>query len=144
MSPALARYNQDHVPSPDKVRVGAQIRIPPPEVLEARFPELFRSTGRRDALVAPAGGESSPSHSGAQAGLYLDSTGRPVYRVGKKDTLSRISRTYLGRGIPLDRNTRTQRGSAEESPKPSKPGMVLRMPADAGRVGVVPTSPFDR
>src|SRR5690606_26427923 len=39
---ALARYNQDRVVKPEQLQSGMKIVIPPPEVLEDRFPELLK------------------------------------------------------------------------------------------------------
>jgi nucleoid-associated protein YgaU len=133
---ALARYNRDRVPDPNKLRMGVKIRIPPPEILEAQFPELFGGAVRRDASVAPAGGVSSTPRQPRQAGLVLDSTGRPHYCAGKNDTLIQIARQCLGRPSRwteiLDMN-RHQLTNAESL----KPGMLLRMPADAKPASVV-------
>jgi hypothetical protein len=140
---ALARYNRDRVPDPNKLKVGVKVRIPPPEVLEAQFPDLLGGTVRRDASVTPAGGVSSAARQRRQVGLFVDSGGRPHYCTGKSDTLSQIARQYLGRPTRwteiLDLN-RHQLPNAESL----KPGMVLRMPADARPVSVVNGRPPGR
>ncbi len=141
--PALARYNQDRVPHPDKLRRGVRLRIPPPEVLEARFPELFHRAGHRDAMVSPAGGTSAHSSGAAQSGLFLDAAGHPHYRVGKHDTLSLIARRYLARASRWTEILALNHDRLK-SPETLKPGMILRMPADAGRVAVFPGSPASR
>lgn len=132
--PALARYNQQIVPHPEKLPLGVHLLIPPPEVLEAQYPELFRKMTRRDGQVSPAGGsiEAAPS---SQAGLFLNSSGAPLYRVGKSDTLSRIAQRSLGRA---SRWTEIFEMNRDRLPGPEslKPGMVLRLPPDAARVAV--------
>ena len=141
--PALARYNHDRVPHPDKLRRGIHLRIPPPEVLEAHFPELFRRPGHRDAMVSPAGGTSVHSSGPAQPGLFLDAAGHLHYRVGKHDTLSRIAQRYLGRGSRWS-EILAMNHHRLKSPETLKPGMILRMPADAGRVAVFSGPPSSR
>lgn len=141
--PALAKYNQDRIPDPEKLKVGELILIPPPEVLEGRFPELFRRPGRRDGMVSPAGGSSSFPSQAADFGLFLDPSGRPVYRVGKNDTLSRVAQRCLGRASRWTEILRLN-GDLLKRPESLKPGMVLRLPADAARVAVTPDGASSR
>ncbi len=141
--PALARYNHGRVPHPNKLRRGVRLRIPPPEVLEANFPDLFHRSGHRDALVSPAGGTSASPSGAAQPGLFSDAAGRPHYRVGKHDTLSRIAQRYLARASRWTEILALNHDRLQ-SPETLKPGMILRMPADAGRVTVFSGSPSSR
>ncbi|MEZ6146022.1 MAG: LysM domain-containing protein [Planctomycetaceae bacterium] len=141
--PALAQYNQDRVPHPDKLKVGVKLRIPPPEVLETRFPNLFRTTNRRDTMIAPVGGQSPNSAAAAQSELFRDRQGRPVCRVGEDDTLSSLAQRYLGRSSRWT-EIYGMNGDQLKSPETLKPGMILRLPADATRIAVDRKDPFGR
>ncbi len=133
--PALAQYNKDRVPHPDKLKLGVKLRIPPPEVLEGRFPNMFRTTNRRDTLISPTGAQATHTSTTAQAGFFLDRQGRPVCRVGEDDTLTRIAQRYLGRSSRWT-DIYGMNGDQLKSPETLKPGMILRLPADATRVAV--------
>ena len=141
--PALAQYNKDSIPHPDKLPLGVKVRIPPPEVLESRYPNMFRTTNRRDTLISPTGALSQNPASTPQSGLLRDQQGRPLYRVGKSDTLSKIAQRYLGRS---SRWTEILRMNSDQlkSPESLKPDMVLRLPSDASRVAVDNSNPFGR
>lgn len=140
--PALAQYNRDVIPHPDKLALGLQLRIPPPEVLERQYPDLFRRQALRDGMVAPAG-NTMPSSESAQPGLYIDSQGRPQYRVDKSDTLSGIAQRYLGRGSRWTEILALNRDQLQ-TPESLKPGMILDLPGDASRISVLSDQPFSR
>ncbi|MCA9074422.1 MAG: LysM peptidoglycan-binding domain-containing protein [Planctomycetaceae bacterium] len=141
--PALAQYNKDRIPHPDKLSLGVKVRIPPPEVLESRYPNMFRTANRRDTMISPTGALSQNSSSPPQPGLLQDQQGRPLYRVGKSDTLSKISQRYLGRSSRWTEIFRMN-GDQLKSPESLKPGMVLRLPPDASRIAVDNSNPFGR
>jgi len=121
---ALAEYNKHRIPVPEKMKPGMYVLVPHVEVLHQRYPQL---TG---------GGPRDPAES-APAGFFIDENGQPCYRVGKGDTLTDIAQKYLGRssrwvqihGMNQDRL---------ENGKILKIGSVLRLPADASQVVLVP------
>ncbi|MBX3439298.1 MAG: LysM peptidoglycan-binding domain-containing protein [Planctomycetaceae bacterium] len=132
---ALARYNQDRVPNPDKLPLGVNIRIPAPETLEMQFPDLFSQVRQRDSLVTLTSGGASSTGTGVHPGLFLDPTGRPHYRVDKSDTLTRIAQRHLGKSSRWTEILAMNQDRLK-TPETLKPGMILRMPADAGAVAV--------
>ncbi len=124
---ALAMFNQATVSDPRRLRPGMRLSVPEPQVLEERYPQLFPS--RRSSTAAESSAAKTP-------GLYVDRDGRPVYRVGSQDSLSRIAQRHLGRAsrwvqiYELNRDKLT-------GPTALRPGMTLAMPADASAVSRV-------
>jgi nucleoid-associated protein YgaU len=141
---ALGRYNRDRIPHADKLVLGATLRIPPPEVLESTFPELFQVRPHRDGLVAPAGGGGDAGvGSEPAAGLFVTPAGERRYRVGRNETLTSIAAQVLGRGsrwIELYNLNRDQLAT----PESLKIGMELKLPPAASRVGVAPAPSLSR
>jgi nucleoid-associated protein YgaU len=137
---ALARYNRDRVAKPEHLQSGMKIVIPPPEVLEDRFPELFQPAAQPGPTISPMSGTSS---SAPQAGLFLDEMQRPFYRVGEKDTLSTIAQQYLGRSSRWTEIYDLNKDRLQ-SPSTLTIGMELKLPPDASRVRVSPAGGFDR
>ncbi|NOX57113.1 MAG: LysM peptidoglycan-binding domain-containing protein [Planctomycetes bacterium] len=91
---ALALYNKHRVPDPQRMRPGTKIETPAPDVLKARFPQLFARVKAAGGDRAPAGGKGK---SEAPPGFFLGLSGEPLYRVGKSDTLTQIAQKHLGR-----------------------------------------------
>lgn len=137
---ALSKYNQDRVSKPESLRTGMKIRIPPPEVLERQFPELFRSESSQPGSITPINATSMPA---LRPGLFLGAQHQAYYRVGQHDTLSSIAQQHLGRSsrwteiYDLNRDQLT-------SPATLTIGMELKLPADAGVSGVSPAGGFGR
>jgi nucleoid-associated protein YgaU len=138
---ALARYNRDRVAKPEQLQSGMKILIPPPEVLEDRFPELFRRAAQGSATISPMSGTSSAAP--AEPGLFLDEMQRPFYRVGEKDTLSSIARQHLGRESRWTEIYDLNK-SRLKSPSSLTIGMELKLPPDADTLRVSPAGGFDR
>jgi nucleoid-associated protein YgaU len=138
---ALARYNQDRVAKPEHLQSGMKIIIPPPEVLEDRFPQLFRRTAEGNSTISPISGVTSSA--AAEPGLFLDPQQRPFYRVGEQDTLSSIARQHLGRESRWAEIYELNEDRLK-SPSALTIGTELKLPTDASGVRVSPAGGFDR
>lgn len=118
----LARFNADRIPDPTRMRPGMKVLIPSRDALEARYPDLFGSTG-------PAAAADEP------AGLFFTETGQPLYRVGPRDTLGEIAQKHLGRSSRWNEIFTLNRDRLA-APDTLKIGTVLKLPPDASRVQV--------
>lgn len=121
---ALAIYNRKRIPDPQKMRPGMQILVPPANVLEASYPELFSQKSPR---IQQVGGET--------AGLTNDLQGNPIFVVGKGDTLSEIAHQHLGRSSRWIQIFALNRDKLS-NPNDLKIGMSLKLPQDASRVKI--------
>lgn len=119
---ALALYNQDRIPDPRKLRPGMKVLIPEPQILEERYPELFR--------------DQQPKHL-QPAGFFLQDDGTPAYRVGERETLSEISQKHLGRASRWIQIYRMNQNLLKD-PNSLKPGTVIVLPDDATNVHLAP------
>lgn len=119
---ALARYNQHRISDARTMRPGMKVLIPPVEVLTARYPDLF--------------GGSNGNSEQATTGFQLDSKGLPVYRVGRRDTLTTIATQHLGRSSRWIQIFHMNKDKLA-TPNDLKIGTVLRLPADASRVALI-------
>ena len=122
---ALARYNRQRIPDPRKMRPGMRIVIPAKSVLETQFPELIP----RPRVAAETGN--------VRAGFFIDADGQPMFRVGPDDTLTGISHRLLGRTTRWIQIYQLNRAVLPD-PHKLKPGAILRLPADAARVELLP------
>ncbi|MFN0197932.1 MAG: LysM peptidoglycan-binding domain-containing protein [Planctomycetaceae bacterium] len=139
---ALAEFNKDRIPDPQKMRPGMKVLVPPAEVLDRKYPTLvakkkpsqsgesvhlsgFNATGD-----GPNGGDVQP------AGFFVGPQGRPSYRIGKEDTLSTIAKTHLGRASRWSQIYQLNR-QLLPTPHSLQVGMVLELPADASSVVLV-------
>lgn len=132
---ALARFNAERVPEPTKLRPGMKVMTPPPQTLEARFPEMFGKGAAVTASYVPESETDAP-------GLFRAKSGQPMYRIGPSDTLTTIARAHLGRQsrwIQIFEMNRDQLNNPEQL----KVGAVLRLPLDASNVQVS-GSPLER
>lgn len=141
---ALARYNQRRIPDPQRMRVGMQVLLPNREKLEALYPDLFPKQSARPVVAASdkAPGYISSrfpttSDAPAAAGLFHTPDGRPMYRVGTRETLGDIARRHLGRASRWIQIFELNRGCLQ-NPHDLQVGTVLRLPPDAAAVNVVP------
>lgn len=119
---ALALYNHSRIRDPKKLRPGMKVLLPTAEVLEQKYPKLFRN---------PAPRERKPS------GYFVKSNGTAAYRIGERDTLSQIAQKHLGRSsrwIQIYRLNRT----VLTNPNRLKPGTVIILPDDATDVHMAP------
>ena len=137
---ALARYNRDRVSQPEKLRSGMMIRIPPPEVLEARFPELFAPQRSPKPTITPTSGTATAQR---QVGLFYDERQQPRYQVGERDTLSTIAQRRLGRASRWPEIYELNRDQLT-SPSTLKIGMVLKLPPARSAAIVWPESDSGR
>ena len=119
---ALAVFNQHRIAEPKHMRPGMVVLTPTKEVLEERYPQLFVDS--KPKVVEPA------------AFLLLED-GSPAYRVGERETLSEISKRFLGRSSRWVEILRLNQSNVKD-PNKLKPGIILALPADATEVNVVP------
>ena len=119
---ALAVFNQHRIAEPKHMRPGMVVLTPSKEILEERYPQLFADSKPR--VVEPA------------AFLLLED-GSPAYRVGERETLSEISKRFLGRSSRWVEILRLNQSNVKD-PNKLKPGTILALPADATEVNVVP------
>lgn len=119
---ALAVFNQHRIAEPKHMRPGMIVLTPSKEVLEERYPQLFVDS--KPKVVEPA------------AFLLLED-GSPAYRVGERETLSEISKRFLGRSSRWVEILRLNQSNVKD-PNKLKPGTILTLPADATEVNVVP------
>lgn len=119
---ALAVFNQHRIAEPKHMRPGMIVLTPSKEVLEERYPQLFVDS--KPKVVEPA------------AFLLLED-GSPAYRVGERETLSEISRRFLGRSSRWVEILRLNQSNVKD-PNKLKPGTILALPEDAIEVNVVP------
>jgi nucleoid-associated protein YgaU len=154
---ALMRYNQDRVPDPQKLRPGTQILTPSAAVLEQRFPDLIEKssstapasgganerTARRPGFEQPSPADDIEERTDrnttetGSAGYFYGQSGEPLYRIGPDDTLTGIAQRHLGRA---SRWTEIYEKNQDvlQSPDNLTLGTVIRLPADASRVGLAP------
>jgi nucleoid-associated protein YgaU len=119
---ALAVFNQHRIAEPKHMRPGMVVLTPSKEVLEERYPQLFVDS--KPKVVEPA------------AFLLLED-GSPAYRVGERETLSEISKRFLGRSSRWVEILRLNQSNVKD-PNKLKPGTILALPEDAIEVNVVP------
>ena len=99
-----------------------KVLIPPPTLLEERYPELFKDLKPK---------ERKPT------GYFLQADGTAAYRIGENETLSEISQKHLGRASRLIQIYQMNRQSLND-PNRLKPGTVIALPDDATDLYVVP------
>lgn len=124
---ALDAYNRYRISDPKRMRPGMKVLIPKRRVLVSRYPRFCpgnQGTGGQLALAKPAG-------------FFHDSTGRPMYRVGKTDTLGGIAQKHLGRASRWIQIYRLNTGRIKNA-KQLTIGTELRLPTDASRIAVAP------
>lgn len=127
---ALARYNEKRIPDPKRMRPGMKVLTPARKVLEAQYPDLF-------PRFANAGSVANVGHeAGGKAGFFVDAKGRPMYRVGKNDTLGGIAQKHLGRFSRWVEIYRMNQHRLKD-PNALTVGDVLELPANASRVNMV-------
>lgn len=118
---ALAVFNQNRIPDPSKMRPGMIVLTPEAHILEERYPQLFVDLQPR--VTEPAM-------------FMLLEDGSPAYRVGERETLSEISKRYLGRSSRWVEIYQMNE-SAVKDPNKLKPGTILALPNDAAEVNVM-------
>jgi nucleoid-associated protein YgaU len=120
---ALSRYNATRISDPRKMRPGMKVLTPTPQVLESSYPELFPENAARAEGDEPSG-------------FFMASDGRPMYRVGRNDTLGGIAHRHLGRFSRWVEIYRLNQSRLKD-PNRLQLGTELALPADASRVRVV-------
>ena len=119
---ALAVFNQNRIPDPMKMRPGMIVLTPEARVLEERYPQLFLDLQPRSKEPAMF--------------LVLED-GSPAYRVGERETLSEISKRFLGRSSRWVEIYQMNQSTVKD-PNKLKPGIILALPEDATEVNVIP------
>jgi nucleoid-associated protein YgaU len=148
------RYNEERVPDPQKLRPGTQILTPPAAVLEQRFPDLIEKSSSTPA-TSGAGVDRSARRPGFEqpspaddvdeaiergattAGYFYGPSGEPLYKIGPDDTLTGIAQRHLGRASRWT-EIYEKNQNVLQSPDNLTLGTVIRLPADASRVGLAP------
>lgn len=118
---ALALFNSHRIPDPKRLRPGMKVLVPDPELLEKKYPKLFRTqTAKR-----------------APSGFFVRPDGTAAYRIGSDDTLSQIAQKHLGRS---SRWIQIYRLNRDVLPNPNrlKTGTVILLPDDATDVQMAP------
>jgi nucleoid-associated protein YgaU len=138
---ALARYNSDRVAKADQLNAGTKLKIPPPELLEAKFPDLFGN--RVEGMVISPLSNRKSAKSPAASGHFIGDDGRPRHRVGERDTLSSIAQQYLGRAARWTEVYELNRDQLKD-PSTLRIGMVLKLPSGSEAVPLSPAGEFDR
>ena len=103
------------------MRPGMIVLTPEAHILEERYPQLFVDLQPR--VTEPAM-------------FMLLEDGSPAYRVGERETLSEISKRYLGRSSRWVEIYQMNE-SAVKDPNKLKPGTILALPNDAAEVNVM-------
>ncbi|MFO0919402.1 MAG: LysM peptidoglycan-binding domain-containing protein [Planctomycetaceae bacterium] len=132
---ALAAYNLRQIPDPTKMKPGVEIALPSGQELEHRYPNLLPK-GQDE----PGAADSQANQAGE---LFTGQDGRPLYRIGAKDTLSGIAQAHLGRASRWVQILEMNRDVLKDG-NSLKIGMVLRLPHDARQSQVTQPSSFFR
>jgi nucleoid-associated protein YgaU len=155
---ALMRHNRERVPDPQKLRPGTQIMTPPAAVLELRYPDLIdkpapsalpskgalERSAMRPAFERPTRFDDDADERAtrvdreeAASGYFYGRSGEPLYRVGADDTLGGIAQRHLGRASRWHEIFEKNQ-DVLKTPDNLTLGTVIRLPADASRLGLAP------
>ena len=154
---ALMRHNREQVPDPQKLRPGTQIMTPPAAVLEQRYPDLIEKSSSstvpsksgvdrsalRPAFERPAVGDDPDDRTTRverdeqASGYFYGRNGEPLYRIGADDTLGSIAQRHLGRASRWH-EIFAKNQDVLKTPDNLTLGTVIRLPADASRLGLAP------
>ncbi len=139
---ALAEFNKERIPDPQKMRPGMKVLVPPAEVLDRKYPTLVAKKNSPQSAESVHQSGFNASGDGANggeiqpAGFFVGPQGRPSYRIGKEDTLSSIAKSHLGRASRWSQIYQLNR-QLLPTPHSLQVGMVLELPADACSVVLV-------
>jgi nucleoid-associated protein YgaU len=125
---ALAEYNRARIPN--KLKPGMKVVVPPAAVLDATFPKLL---GPANAVIAAK----------IRPGFFVDSQGRPAYRVGEGDTLSNIAQKHLGRSSRWQ-EIHDLNADKLKTANALKLGLILQLPDDASQIDAAALPETDR
>ena len=151
------RHNREQVPDPQKLRPGTQIMTPAAAVLEQRYPDLidkpaastppsksaiersaFRPTFERPAPADdPDERMTRADVEDRGSGYFYGRNGEPLYRIGADDTLGSIAQRHLGRASRWQEIFEKNQ-DVLKTPDNLTLGTVIRLPADASRLGLAP------
>ena len=159
---ALAEHNRTIVPEPERLRPGVKIAVPSEAELTAQYARYIPAGGRTDRGAPDGGGDRKhedsfsvasdspvrrPSERAPRggdddhsaAGFHYSRSGEPMYRVAEGDTLSNIAQNHLGKSSRSDELYELNQDRLTD-PNRLRIGTVIRLPADASRIGLVPKS----
>lgn len=150
----LANLNRSVIPNPNRMKPGVVIHVPDPSVFGAASSAVARSgndspsafTGQiqpvesADSVVSESSsglfsGRTSSTDPGT-SGLFHNSQGYPMYRVGRGDNLTMIAAQHLGRASRWKQIYHMNRDRLK-SPDNLREGLDLKLPADASKVPLV-------
>lgn len=163
---ALAEHNRAQVAEPERLRPGVKISTPPEEDLLTQYARYVPGSGNAeksgnlvpgDRSVSEKLGIASESptrrvpgreprsiaeagdHGAHGGGFHYSRSGEPLYQVGDGDTLSTIAQQHLGKSSRSNELYQLNQDRLAD-PDRLRVGTVLRLPADASRIGLVPRS----
>lgn len=130
---ALYEFNRGKVPSADLLRPGTILQVPEREALKPLAATIAAT--EQPKLGRPRVSPNVRRTSIAESGLFFREAGLPVYRVGKNDSLRKIALDHLGREERWEQiyNMNQELLKSEDD---MRPGLELRLPADASRVAL--------
>lgn len=139
---ALYEFNRSKVPNADLLRPGTELSTPDISTLKPLAATIAATEQPKLARPRKAAESSTVSttvrratSSAKDSGLFFREAGLPVYRVGKSDTLRKIALDHLGRAERWEQiyNMNQELLKSEDD---LRPGVELRLPADASRVAL--------
>jgi nucleoid-associated protein YgaU len=151
---ALSKHNAKRIPDPHRMKPGMKVETPPADVLEQLYPDLIEKAPRvaqrpiiddgvprfgefRDEAPPVPGAAGAVAAAERPSGYFVDRNGVPMYQISQGDTLSDIAQRHLGRAsrwlevYELNRNI-------VKTPGDLTIGTVIRLPADASRLSLIP------
>jgi len=139
----LAELNRQVAPDRDRLKPGTRIQTPDMNVMESLLTDLksrSRTTLKsQPGILQPM--DVSDSATGdvlmaSSSGFFHSQQGYPMFRVGDTDTLTTIAAEHLGRASRWQQIYRMNSDLLAE-PEALRPGMELKLPADASRKRLV-------
>lgn len=139
----LAELNRQVAPERDRLKPGTRIQTPDKAAMEGLLADL--KTRSRTSLKTQPGilqpMDVSDSATGdvqvaSASGFFHSQQGYPMFRVGNTDTLTTIAAEHLGRASRWQQIYRMNSDLLTE-PEALRPGMELKLPADASRKRLV-------
>lgn len=140
---ALAELNRQVAPERDRLKPGTRIQTPDKAAMEGLLADL-KSRSRTSLKTQPGILQpmdvSDSATGGVQvasaSGFFHSQQGYPMFRVGDTDTLTTIAAEHLGRASRWQQIYRMNSDLLTE-PEALRPGMELKLPADASRKRLV-------
>jgi len=131
---ALRKHNENVIPNPKNMKVGARISTPSKDLLEQQYQDLLPVM----ASPRPTGAIYQSPNAPKTPGYFVEPGNQPAYRVGPTDTLSSISQRTLGRSSRWDEIYELNRDRIAAHDELTV-GTILRLPTDASQPRLVGT-----